>query len=96
MDKAVFRVGALEATDARSFDVFVAGPAALLVAKLHKISDRKGVVGRLQNKDGLDILRILRFAPTASLALTLNRLGRNNRAKTGQYLWSKKYFSHHA
>ena len=41
VDHVLVRVGALDATDTRSFDVRVAGVAALMVAKLHKIAERK-------------------------------------------------------
>jgi len=54
--------------------VRVAGIAALIVAKLHKIAERKDAPDRLQNKDGLDVLRLLRFAETAHLANRLVQL----------------------
>lgn len=44
--------------DARSFVIPVAGQAALLVAKLHKISDRLNTK-RQRDKDALDIYRLL-------------------------------------
>jgi len=53
--------------DTRSFEVRVAGPAALLVAKLYKISERKGT-DRQRDKDALDILRLLRGTTTKELA----------------------------
>ncbi len=60
-------VVALEASDPRAFDLRVAGPAALLVAKLHKISDRRGT-DRQSDKDALDVLRLLRGTLTDDLA----------------------------
>jgi len=48
---------ALDADDPRSFELRVAGPAALLVAKLHKIAERSGTA-RQSDKDALDVLRI--------------------------------------
>jgi hypothetical protein len=74
VDHALVRVGALDATDTRAFDVRVAGVAALMVAKLHKIAERKDTPDRLQDKDGLDVLRLLRFAETVHLAGTLAKL----------------------
>ncbi len=71
VDYTLVRVGALDPADTRMFDVRVAGVAALLVAKLHKIDERKDTPDRLQDKDGLDVLRLLRFAETAHLAGTL-------------------------
>jgi hypothetical protein len=50
-----------------------AGVASLMIAKLHKIAERKDVVERRQDKDGLDVLRLLRFAGTDHLARTLTK-----------------------
>lgn len=77
VDNTLFRVGALEAADVRVFEVRVAGVAALLVAKLHKIEERKTALDRRQDKDGLDVLRLLRFAETAPLANRLMQLAAN-------------------
>lgn len=74
VDHVLVRVGALDDADTRTFDVRVAGVAALMVAKLHKIAERKGSPDRLQDKDGLDVLRLLRFAETVHLAGTLAKL----------------------
>lgn len=72
VDHAVMRLSALDADDGRTFDVSVAGPAALLVAKLHKIADRlDDSPGRLKDKDALDILRLLRAVPSGRLAADL-------------------------
>jgi len=57
--------------------VSVAGVASLMIAKLHKIAERKDVVERRQDKDGLDVLRLLRFADTDHLAGTLTKLAAN-------------------
>lgn len=70
------RVEALDPTDARMIEVRVAGPAALLVAKTHKIADRVGGGrdDRLADKDASDVLRLTqRFAPE-QLAPVLERL----------------------
>lgn len=66
----------LPARDARAFEIRVAGPAALLVAKLHKIADRalEPHRHRLADKDALDLFRILQTIPTDVLAATLGRL----------------------
>ena len=74
VDHALVRVGALDPADARAFDVRVAGVAGLMVAKLHEIAERKGAPDRLQDKDGLDVLRLLRFAEMTHLARTLEQL----------------------
>ncbi|MCC6994739.1 MAG: hypothetical protein IT370_09035 [Deltaproteobacteria bacterium] len=67
VDADVMRLAALDETDTRAFDIRVAGPAALLVAKVHKISDRSGS-DRQSDKDALDVLRILRGTTTEGLA----------------------------
>jgi hypothetical protein len=73
LDKATKRIGALDPQDNRSFDVAVAGPAALLIAKLHKIVERisEREQRRLDDKDALDILRLLQAIETARLTATL-------------------------
>lgn len=52
----------------------VAGPAALLVAKVIKIEDRSEQPNRRQPKDGLDVLRLLQASETRSLAARLAQL----------------------
>jgi hypothetical protein len=61
-------IEALEDEDERAFEVAVAGPAALLVAKLHKIAERVDKPGRREDKDALDILRLLQAVPTEVIA----------------------------
>lgn len=68
VDSEVRDVGALNLADERSFRVAVAGPAALFVAKIHKIAERVNDPDRLVEKDALDVLRLLRTVPTAQLA----------------------------
>lgn len=70
LDKSPEFIGALDAIDSRRFTVQIAGPTALLISKLHKINDRRleGRVSRLDDKDALDILRLLRAVPTATFA----------------------------
>jgi hypothetical protein len=66
-------IGAFENGDARSIETRVAGPAALLVAKVHKISERAGSP-RQKDKDALDVLRLLRGTTSEDLAERLRRL----------------------
>lgn len=68
-------IRALEVNDERAFEVASAGPAALLVAKLLKIVDRAGAPSRLEDKDALDVLRLLRATTTEDLASRPRRLG---------------------
>ncbi len=67
IDADVMRLTALESSDYRAFDVRVAGSSALLVAKVHKISERHGT-DRQTDKDALDVLRLLRGTETGDLA----------------------------
>jgi hypothetical protein len=64
-DNQLTTVGALEDVDTRRFEIRVAGPSALLVAKLHKLADRAAEPSgeRLKDKDALDVLRLLRAIP---------------------------------
>ncbi|MEX1181995.1 MAG: hypothetical protein WEF86_02090 [Gemmatimonadota bacterium] len=60
-------IEALDTNDERRFEIFVAGPAALMVAKVFKIRERVGSPDRLIDKDALDVLRLLRAVPTDEL-----------------------------
>ncbi len=73
VDNDIRAVASFEADDMRVFEIAVAGPAALLVAKLVKISERVGTP-RLEDKDGLDVLRLLRGTDTIALARRLAEL----------------------
>lgn len=80
VDKSEKTISSLESLDSttspdkRSYQVAVAGPTALLIAKLHKISDREGERDRLTDKDSLDVLRLLRSIPEETLASTFQSL----------------------
>lgn len=74
VDNGKMVIRALDPSDAREYVVSVAGPAALLVAKLHKIHDRIDNPSRLDNKDAHDIYRLLRAIDTEVLASALRRL----------------------
>lgn len=62
------------ASDSREFEVSVAGPAALLVAKLHKIHDRIDNTSRSDNKDAHDVYRLLRAVETEVFLEPISRL----------------------
>jgi hypothetical protein len=72
-------ISALEEGDVRSIEVRVAGPASLIVAKLHKITERVGTA-RLKDKDALDVLRLLRGTTSAELAERFARLRADDRS----------------
>lgn len=79
VDHAVERITAFEEHDPRQLEIRVAGPAALLVAKIHKIADRiadaeRGRVDRLRGgKDLLDILRLYETQNLDAFASSLHR-----------------------
>ena len=69
VDRKRMKIVSLERNDDRSVVMSVAGPAALLVAKVHKITERTG--DRITDKDALDVLRLLQVTETATLAARL-------------------------
>ena len=64
----------LDSRDGRAYTANVAGPAALLVAKLHKLGERQSTPGRLVDKDAHDLYRLLAATRTENLAHTLRQL----------------------
>lgn len=69
LDYSTKRIAAYEVEDIRSFEIRVAGPTALLIAKLIKIKERynqftKTGKNRLQPKDCLDLYRLLSAVDT--------------------------------
>lgn len=68
VDRVRMKIASLDPADDREIAMFVAGPGALLVAKVHKIADRAGTRDRASDKDALDVLRLLRATDTATLA----------------------------
>lgn len=60
--------------DGRSLVIDVAGPAALLVAKMHKPGERVSTLDRLNDKDAHDSYRLLVATPTADMAATIRLL----------------------
>jgi hypothetical protein len=71
VDNAVMTIRALAADDDRVIESRVAGPAALLVAKLHKLGERQGAPDRLVDKDAYDVYRLLVAIATDELAAAL-------------------------
>lgn len=74
IDNDVIEVAALDLKDLRVMKAKVAGPAALLVAKLHKIGERIDDPRRLYDKDAHDAYRILRAVETTTLQSAFMRL----------------------
>lgn len=81
VDRDVRTVIALDETDKRSFQIHVAGPAALIIAKTIKIDERRADPGRLRDKDALDIFRLLRAVDTQVIAERMILIESDTRAK---------------
>lgn len=83
IDNDLIDIGALDNQDARSFVVRVAGPAALMVAKLHKLNDRlnAGRADRIADKDAADMYRIMQAVPVDEFMSRLSPLLIDSRAK---------------
>lgn len=80
VDADMLSVAAVDASDLRVIDARVAGSAALLVAKMHKIQDRSGTP-RSTDKDALDVLRLLRGTTTSELGSRVKRLLSDDNAR---------------
>lgn len=74
VDNSPHVLEALDPADTRSIEAKVAGPAALLVAKLHKLGERQEQPHRLVEKDALDVFRLLFAIETSDLAAGMQHL----------------------
>lgn len=68
VDQEPHIVRSLGEEDARGFEVSIAGPAALLTAKMIKIAERIDQPNRVRPKDALDVYRLLSELPIDVLA----------------------------
>jgi hypothetical protein len=73
VDRDLIDIAALEGSDPRSFTVNVAGPAALVIAKVHKLRDRlaEGKADRIADKDAADVYRLMLAVPVSEFLLRL-------------------------
>jgi hypothetical protein len=80
VDHDTMTIAALDSADARSISVEVAGSAALLVAKAHKLHDRvvSGRQRRIDDKDAADVVRLFQATSPDEIAQTLERLTRED------------------
>jgi hypothetical protein len=74
VDHRAMMISALDPSDSRRIEMKVASPAALLVAKLHKLGERQGTPDRLVDKDAHDVYRLLVAMDTRELAVSLRCL----------------------
>ena len=68
VDRKLTEITSLMPGVERSVTMHVAGPAALLVSKVHKVAERIGAGDRITDKDALDIMRLLQAIDTEALA----------------------------
>lgn len=73
VDHSRMTIAALEPNDTRAIQAEVAGEAALLVAKMHKISDRLQSTrkDRVDDKDAADVVRLMQATAPAAIGDTL-------------------------
>ena len=76
MSRRPMTVRALATGDDRACQVSVAGPAALLVAKIHKLADRIDADDnrRINSKDAFDVFRLLQAVDAVELIDEINIL----------------------
>jgi hypothetical protein len=75
VDHQAMTISALDPLDSRQIEMKVASPAALLVAKLHKLGERQEKTpDRLIDKDAHDVYRLLVAMDTAELAHSIRQL----------------------
>lgn len=74
VDNEPHLIAALDPDDSRSNLIKVAGPAALVVAKAHKLGERLASPKRLVNKDAHDLYRLLRATETEDVVSRYRRL----------------------
>ena len=75
IDRQAMEIRALDPSDSRSATMHVAGPGALMVAKVHKIAERASADDRSSDKDALDVLRLFQATDTDYLAGRLGHFG---------------------
>lgn len=74
VDNAIMDVRSLASNSSRFVSIKVAGPAALVVAKLIKIGERPELNRPLDNKDAFDIFRLLKAGEVNQICAKLHEL----------------------
>jgi hypothetical protein len=76
IDNDLMTIRALDAPDARSVTTRVAGPTALVAAKLHKIHNRisAGDNSRLADKDAADVFRLMQTTEVSAFVAVIRTL----------------------
>lgn len=73
-DSAKMSIAALGVGDSRHFEIRVAGVAALLVAKSHKVAERLVARRTVESKDAFDIFRLVQHTATDRLVRDMRAL----------------------
>ena len=74
VDNDIQLIEALDSVDKRAYEISVAGPSSLLIAKTVKISERIEGERRLEDKDAHDIYRLLSAVSMATLTVGISKL----------------------
>mgnify|MGYP000205060480 CR=1 FL=1 len=74
IDFTKFEIGAFSDSDNRKYQIKVANPSAILIAKCFKIYERIENPARRNNKDSFDVYRILAGTPMLNLSSSLRDL----------------------
>lgn len=82
VDRSAIEISSLDPADDRRIVVDVAGEAALLVTKLHKLGDRLTRPDRLQPKDAGDVYRLFDVVDPYEMAGRIQILLRDGRSAT--------------
>ena len=80
VDHDPIEIASLETSDSRRMIVKVAGPAALLVAKVHKLGERLATPHRLIDKDAGDVFRLLEATPLREMIRLMQTLLADDRS----------------
>ena len=80
VDHDPIEIASLEMSDSRRMIINVAGPAALLVAKVHKLGERLATPQRLIDKDAGDVFRLLEATPLREMIRLMQTLLADDRS----------------
>lgn len=79
VDNSPMMISALDG-NGRHFEIAVGGRSALLIAKLHKLADRQDSPARMEDKDALDVVRLLRATETQEIVARVRALREDGRS----------------
>lgn len=81
VDNEIQTIRSLDSSDRRAYEISVAGPASLLIAKTIKISERLEDRRILVDKDAHDIYRLLSAVPIETFTLGFSKLTSHSLSK---------------